>query len=226
MAGARLPTEAEIGAAFGVSRTVIRKALDILVKDGAITRRQGAGTFVNPPRRKLRAIGVLEALLRRREGLGLQVRSARQERATAEVAGFLEMSSRSRRVTHVTAVLTVEDEPLSVLDSFLPTELLPWLPTAVRMLERGKESPKVTDIALREPALETELSFFSEWGGPQLGAKFGSPALIGRLIQFAAVGRNRQEVPIEFSHLIFRPDQVQIISGRRSVWCEQGKRTP
>ena len=41
-----LPPEREIAVEFGVSRVTVRKALDALVADGLLTRRQGAGTFV------------------------------------------------------------------------------------------------------------------------------------------------------------------------------------
>jgi len=42
----RLPSEAEIGAQFGVSRVTVRLALDELDKDGLIERRKGKGTFI------------------------------------------------------------------------------------------------------------------------------------------------------------------------------------
>jgi GntR family transcriptional regulator len=41
-----LPPERELAEEFGVSRITIRKALDALVSEGMLTRRQGAGTFV------------------------------------------------------------------------------------------------------------------------------------------------------------------------------------
>lgn len=42
-----LPPERELAAEFAVSRITVRKALDGLVADGLLTRRQGAGTFVS-----------------------------------------------------------------------------------------------------------------------------------------------------------------------------------
>jgi GntR family transcriptional regulator len=41
-----LPAERDLAAEFGVSRITVRKALDELVSEGLLTRRQGAGTFV------------------------------------------------------------------------------------------------------------------------------------------------------------------------------------
>lgn len=41
-----LPPERDLAQDFGISRITVRKALDSLVADGLLTRRQGAGTFV------------------------------------------------------------------------------------------------------------------------------------------------------------------------------------
>ena len=45
---ARLPSEHDLADRFGVSRPVIRSALDRLRREGAIVSRQGAGSFVRP----------------------------------------------------------------------------------------------------------------------------------------------------------------------------------
>lgn len=48
-AGDRLPTEKELEAEFGVSRTVIREAVAVLKADGLVEPRRGAGIFVRDP---------------------------------------------------------------------------------------------------------------------------------------------------------------------------------
>jgi GntR family transcriptional repressor for pyruvate dehydrogenase complex len=45
-AGDKLPTESEIMAAYGVSRTVVREAISRLQAGGLVDTRQGVGTFV------------------------------------------------------------------------------------------------------------------------------------------------------------------------------------
>lgn len=47
--GDRLPTEKELEAEFGVSRTVIREAVAVLKADGLVEPRRGAGVFVLDP---------------------------------------------------------------------------------------------------------------------------------------------------------------------------------
>jgi DNA-binding FadR family transcriptional regulator len=49
VAGAKLPTEAEIMDEFGVSRTVVREALSKLQAGGLVETRHGVGTFVAAP---------------------------------------------------------------------------------------------------------------------------------------------------------------------------------
>lgn len=44
--GSRLPSEAELCAAFGVSRVTVREALTMLQRDGLVAARQGRGHFV------------------------------------------------------------------------------------------------------------------------------------------------------------------------------------
>jgi len=48
--GSALPTERELVEEYGVSRVTVRKAVDGLVDEGLLERRQGAGTFVAAPR--------------------------------------------------------------------------------------------------------------------------------------------------------------------------------
>lgn len=51
----RIPPETELAADLGVSRTTVRDALSRLEHEGAIYRRQGAGTFVNPQGHRIRS---------------------------------------------------------------------------------------------------------------------------------------------------------------------------
>jgi DNA-binding FadR family transcriptional regulator len=48
--GSRLPTEQELSAEFGVSRTVVREAISRLKSEGLVETRQGAGAFVRQDR--------------------------------------------------------------------------------------------------------------------------------------------------------------------------------
>lgn len=49
--GARIPTEPELSHLYGVSRITVRKAIEILVEEGLLAKRQGKGTFVQETHR-------------------------------------------------------------------------------------------------------------------------------------------------------------------------------
>src|SRR5437867_2031571 len=55
-AGDLLPSEAELAVDLGISRTVIRKALDVLEGDGQVYRVKGKGTVVARPKFRYEAV--------------------------------------------------------------------------------------------------------------------------------------------------------------------------
>ena len=55
-AGDQIPSEAELMTHYGVSRIVVRMAVDVLQNEGLVTKKQGAGTFVReqvPPSKRI-----------------------------------------------------------------------------------------------------------------------------------------------------------------------------
>jgi DNA-binding FadR family transcriptional regulator len=90
-AGARLPTEQELIAAAGVSRTVVREAVAALRAEGLVTTRQGVGAFVaQSPRRPFRidgsGLGSLReviAVMELRTGIEIEAAGLAAERASA-----------------------------------------------------------------------------------------------------------------------------------------------
>jgi GntR family transcriptional repressor for pyruvate dehydrogenase complex len=86
--GDRLPSEAELGAAYGVSRSVVREALRALESKGLIEVRSGAGAFVASPHASFRAASeAMQWLATQRDSLRqlLQVRES-VEGLTASLA--------------------------------------------------------------------------------------------------------------------------------------------
>ena len=61
-AGDRLMTEAEFSQQYEVSRITVRKAIELLVDEGYVTRRQGIGTFI--AEKKLRRVVDSDNLVR------------------------------------------------------------------------------------------------------------------------------------------------------------------
>ena len=57
--GQQLMTEAELSAEYGVSRITVRKALELLVEDGILVKRQGVGAFVAERKMHRRVEGIM-----------------------------------------------------------------------------------------------------------------------------------------------------------------------
>jgi DNA-binding FadR family transcriptional regulator len=94
--GARLPTEQELTAALGVSRTVVREAVAALRAEGLVETRQGVGAFVvrDVQRRpfridpdELRSIAEVVQVMELRTGVEVEAAGIAAERATAGARG-------------------------------------------------------------------------------------------------------------------------------------------
>ncbi len=208
--GARFPSEREIAEAFGVSRTVIRPALELLVGDGAIVRVQGSGAFVAPPRREIAVFGLVKALADPPEDLKLTVLTSRELQPDAAVSHFLQMGRDPSSIAHVTAVFQIEGKPTGLIDSRSSTTLVPWLLPTAEALRTGAELAPAEEIILTRATVTIEHTFFGRWGGPQVGAEAGDPALMGRYIQYGKARGSEPERPLEFARLIYRSDSTQL----------------
>ena len=49
----KIPSENELAREYGIGRPTVRQATDLLVREGMLQRRRGAGTFVLPPARRI-----------------------------------------------------------------------------------------------------------------------------------------------------------------------------
>lgn len=90
-----LPTEADLGASFGVSRQTIRRAFQELVSEGLVYRVAGRGTFASKaPRdgRYLRSVGTVEDL-EAWTGSAMEITNPVQLEHDAEMSARLELDS-------------------------------------------------------------------------------------------------------------------------------------
>jgi GntR family transcriptional regulator, transcriptional repressor for pyruvate dehydrogenase complex len=110
--GDKLPTESEIMAEFGVSRTVVREALSMLQAAGQVVTRHGIGTFVvSPPEvaggfkvssEQLATLRDVIDLLELRIALESECASLAAQRRTPEDLQALEVAlDMMRRVVHL-----------------------------------------------------------------------------------------------------------------------------
>jgi GntR family transcriptional regulator len=208
--GDRFPSEREIAEEFGVSRTVIRPALDILVSDGAIVRIRGSGTFVSPPKRRVPILGLVRVLAEQPGWLTVAVLTATEEPPGPAVKNFLDLDRQVSSIAHVTAVMRVDGQPVYWVDSYSAAARVPWLLPLVAALKSGAEPPEPTKLDLTRATVQIEGTFFGQWGASQLRVSAGDPTLLGRLVQFGKTKGAKRERPIEFARLVYAGGSTQL----------------
>jgi DNA-binding GntR family transcriptional regulator len=202
------PSERELEEYFGVSRAVVRPALDLLERDGAIYRRRGSGTYVAAPKRLVPIRGLIRSLRGDRlSDSRIAVLRIRRQTNDQTIADFLDVS-RGQTVAQVTSILRI-DKPICLLDSFFPVERVPWLLGAALSLKGGElpilgESPRLTRLNV-----SFESSSCGPWTANILGVRTGDPALIGRLLQYGTPPDQSRERPVELTRIVARSDISQ-----------------
>lgn len=95
----RLPTECELAERLGVGRRAVRRALDVLEAEGRIWRRQGKGTFVDPP--PARTARLAEGLAVRSNPVDVVEARLEIEPALARLSALLARPDEARRMRHL-----------------------------------------------------------------------------------------------------------------------------
>jgi GntR family transcriptional regulator len=123
-----IPSESELARHFGVAIGTIRKAVDSLVAQGALVRRQGKGTFVTAHDGR-RLLFHFFHIVRADGGREFpEVRTVAFERARADPAQAAALGiARDERVIRIRNVLSLGNAPVIVDDLTLPAALFPGL---------------------------------------------------------------------------------------------------
>ena len=112
-----LPSEAELARTYDASRVTVRRALDLLRREGLVTSRRGAGWFValDPVRQPLGRVTTVEAAV---EGAGAvasrRVLAFEFVRPSREVANALEIAT-DAEVLRVERVNLADGEPFALV---------------------------------------------------------------------------------------------------------------
>lgn len=124
--GDALPSEAELGRRFTVSRTTARTALGNLAKLGLIEQKSGRGSIVLP-RRVEQPLNLLSSFNEDMQARGLKpgYRDVQVDTASAsgEVAAELGLDD-AQPVVRIRRVLLADDAPIAVSESWLSPKVL------------------------------------------------------------------------------------------------------
>jgi GntR family transcriptional regulator len=119
--GARLPSDAELCAEFGVSRMTARNAMQRLAEDGLILRKPGRGSFVAEPpahRRANRLMTFSQEMRRAGRVPSSQVLTREIRASTTAEADSLGIPPRES-VVHLRRLRQADDEPIALESTVL-----------------------------------------------------------------------------------------------------------
>ena len=128
--GTKLPTEAEFGEQFGISRIVVREALADLVRNGLIYKIRGQGAFVSARERDEDFVSTVLGFSDEMERKGLTVRTHVLDQTlrapTADEARALELKD-GDLVVALRRLRSVDNELRLLVDTAVPADLAPNL---------------------------------------------------------------------------------------------------
>jgi GntR family transcriptional regulator len=213
----RIPPETELAAELGVSRTTVRDALSRLEHEGAVVRRQGAGTFVNVPglriKTRLEEMWSYEEMLRDHgytpsvEVVSHGIESSGE--ANAEALGLAPDDD----VLAMTKVFYEDEQPVVLTYNFVPAVLL-----ESKITVKDAAGPI---FELLERRAERQLSYYvSEVVpmivGPEearlLHAEAGTAA-----VSFDETGFTADGEPLVHARSMFRDDLLRLRVMRRQA---------
>lgn len=128
--GDQLPGEQELCQNFGISRTVVRQALDVLGREHLIYRRKGKGTFVTQPIINTSYAQKLSGFYHEMKMRGLEptTRIIKNQviRAPKRIAAQLDLSP-GDLVVEIERLRFLFDIPILLVTNYIPHEFCPHL---------------------------------------------------------------------------------------------------
>jgi GntR family transcriptional regulator len=205
--GQLLPSERELANYYGVNRLTLRQAVTDLVREGALKRQRGIGTFVAEPK-LTQSIGWMVGFSDRiREAGGIpssRVILIEVQPAINSVAYRLKAKSASQ-VVKLVRLRLADGEPVMLetsyllKDRFVGIEAMDFSQNSLYKVMAEKYGVVITEVdEALEPVIMTPYEL------EQLQAQPGTP---GMLVE--ATAYNQQESPIEFSKSIVRGDKAR-----------------
>lgn len=206
--GDQLPGEPELCRLFGVSRPVIRQALQEMEYRGLIRRQKGKGTFVAEPKLVEGWMQTLTGFFQGMAARGItpvtRVLSQDVIPASAKVAGYLHLNQ-GDAVIAIERLRFIDDEPILLGKTFVPQAICPKLAEADlsrRSLYEFLETECGLVIVRGRRTFEAVLATGYEAG--LLNVKPGAPLILLNNITYLEDG-----TPLEYFYSWHRSDRAQ-----------------
>ena len=205
--GDLIPSESELGNSFGVSRTVVRQALNEMTYEGLVVRQKGKGTFVAQPKISSRSLiqsleGFYGEMADRGVPVTTEVLEQTLEPADPDVATNLELEAMAP-VVKLVRLRFVEEEPIVLVVSHLPYEMCRDVIKAD--LQQGSLYAFLEEecgLTIGRGWRRIEAIAADEEAAARLAVEIGSP-----LIRLKSVSYTPEGTPLEYFDALFRGDR-------------------
>lgn len=208
--GAVLPTEAELNAAFGVSRTTSRAAMNKLVQEGLVVRRAGIGSVVldmQVERPVSQLAGFSEDMRRRGLSSSYEVLRAGMEAPSPEAAEALGLPAGDKSFVSE-RLFRANGRLIGLSESWLRPDLFSHHPPpSVADLAAGSLYTwlnRTAGIEIVQGVEHIEAAIASPATCANLEMAPGSPVLVVRRL-----GRSRTGLAVEFAVTTYRADRYR-----------------
>ena len=207
-----IPSERELEKIYKVSRTTIRPAIDLLVRQGFLYREHGKGTFVSPPKLQKGSselTSFTEDMKRRGIVPGQKILMLGYVEPPENVRLHLELSRESKEVLCVDRLRLGDDAPMGLQTSYYN------LPEGLSFTRQELEEIGSIYSLLREKlhlipteADETlEVTVASAHEASLLHVNAGSPLLLSQRTTYSQTRR-----VIEFAKILYRGDRYRYLA--------------
>ncbi len=202
---ALLPAERDMANAFNVSRITVRKALEGLVNDGLLTRRQGAGTFV--ANRVEKNFSQLTSFSEDMISRGMKPSSEWLEKIESDVTTEEVMNyglTPGTKIYRLSRRRFADKTPMSLEYTIIPSFCLPSLDSVKSSLYEALEASGYRPVKALQRLRAIPLS---KKHAKLLRAEVDDPGLLVERRGFLKDGRI-----IEISHSYYRGDTYDIVA--------------
>ncbi|HYS30113.1 MAG TPA: GntR family transcriptional regulator [Candidatus Limnocylindria bacterium] len=207
--GQAIPSERLLSQELGVSRLTVRAAIDQLVRDGQLSRRHGAGTFVTEPKiaQPLTLTSFTEDMRRRGMVPGSRTVDLTVTSAGARLARRLQVSP-EERIVRVTRLRLADGETMALEVLHVPEALIPGL--SKTDLENHSFYALLEErygIVIGSGTQTIEPTVTNEEESALLRVPLHSPAFLFERTTVAESGRT-----VEFVRSIYRGDRYRLVT--------------
>jgi GntR family transcriptional regulator len=207
--GEAIPSERQLSTDLGVSRLTVRAALDELVREGHLSRRRGAGTFVTEPKiaQELTMTSFTDDMRRRGLAPGSRTLELNVVPAGPRLGRILHVSP-SEPIVAAKRLRLADNETMAIEELHVREELVSGL--TGRDLEQHSFYALLRDrydIVIAGGVQAIEPTVTNEEESNALGVPLHSPAFL-----FERITRDAEGTVIEYVRSIYRGDRYRIIT--------------